>query len=235
MRSSAPAATSAAAIAAPCPSASGASCAAGASSTWWLDRTRHPDIAARRARHRRSRPDAAGRPRSSPTLEAMFDGGTYRPAPLDDAERRALRQMEGHSLPHPEQPDWVRLNVQEWVAPHLQRGLRRGVGPRDRRARDAAAGRPARQSPQGDGRGGAARRCTREGIETEPMRYARRRPAPEAPPVGRRGQGLPGRAGRDPGRGLAARRRRWSTPSPACRSPTTAPAPAARRWRSPPA
>ena len=50
----------------------------------------------------------------------MFDGGRYRPAPLDEAELRALRQMEGHSLPHPEQPDWVRLNVQEWVAPHLK-------------------------------------------------------------------------------------------------------------------
>ena len=53
-------------------------------------------------------------------IEALFDGGRYRPAALDDAERRVLRQFEGHSLPHPEQPDWVRLNVQEWVAPHLK-------------------------------------------------------------------------------------------------------------------
>ena len=51
---------------------------------------------------------------------ALFDGGRYRPAPLADSEVRALRQMEGHSLSHPEQPDWVRLNVQEWVAPHLK-------------------------------------------------------------------------------------------------------------------
>ena len=28
--------------------------------------------------------------------------------------------MEGHSLPHPKQPDWVRLNVQEWLVPHLK-------------------------------------------------------------------------------------------------------------------
>ena len=53
-------------------------------------------------------------------VAAMFDGGTYRPAPFDEQEYRALRQLDGHSLPHPEQPDWVRLNVQEWVMPHLQ-------------------------------------------------------------------------------------------------------------------
>src|SRR4029453_8766242 len=53
-------------------------------------------------------------------LLALFDGGRYRPRPRDAREVRALRQMEGHSLAHPEQPDWVRLNVQEWVAPHLK-------------------------------------------------------------------------------------------------------------------
>ena len=84
---------------------------------WWLDRTRHPDRSPRAI-------VAADLMLQDglklAELEVMFDGGRYRPAPLDDAERRALRQMEGHSLPHPEQPDWVRLNVQEWVAPHLR-------------------------------------------------------------------------------------------------------------------
>jgi 16S rRNA (cytosine967-C5)-methyltransferase len=53
-------------------------------------------------------------------LESLYDGGRYRPAPLGEEEHAILRQLEGHSLPHPEQPDWVRLNVQEWVAPHLE-------------------------------------------------------------------------------------------------------------------
>src|SRR5437762_9041873 len=89
--------------------------------SWWLERTRHPAL------------DAGSSARGIVAAElllveslaladvaAMFDGGRYRPAPLDESEIRALRQMEGHSLPHPEQPDWVRLNVQEWVAPHLK-------------------------------------------------------------------------------------------------------------------
>ena len=194
--------------------------------------TRHPDRGG--ARHRRRRPDAAVEASPCEQLEAMFDGGRYRPAPLDDGERRALRQMEGHSLPHPEQPDWVRLNVQEWVAPHLQEAYGEAWG------REIAA---LETPPPVDLRVNRLKATVeearaalhREGIETEPMRYAPRRPAAEAPAVGRDGPGLPGRPGRDPGRGLAARGRRWSTPSPACRSPTIAPAPAARRWRSPPA
>ena len=165
----------------------------------------------------------------------MFDGGRYRPAPLDDGERRALRQMEGHSLPHPEQPDWVRLNVQEWVAPHLQEAYGEAWGREIAALENAAAGRPARQPPQGHRRAEARAALQREGIDTEPMRYAanglrlKRRLSVVA------GEAFQRRPGRNPGRGLAARRRAWSTPSPACRSPTTAPAPAARRWPSPPA
>ena len=79
--------------------------------------------------------------------------------------------MEGHSLPHPEQPDWVRLNVQEWVAPHLQEAYGEAWGreiaaletppPVDLRVnRLKATVEEARAALQ------------REGIETEPMRYA---------------------------------------------------------------
>ncbi len=42
--------------------------------------------------------------RSLAEVEALFDGGSYRPSRLDEAEARALRQMEGHSLPHPSSP-----------------------------------------------------------------------------------------------------------------------------------
>ena len=84
---------------------------------WWVERTNHPELSARAI-------VAADlmvvEKLDLGQLETTFDGGRYRPAPLHDVELRALRQMEGHSLSHPEQPDWVRLNVQEWIAPHLQ-------------------------------------------------------------------------------------------------------------------
>src|SRR5438034_10775308 len=109
--------------------------------------------------------------RANLDLEAMFDGGRYRPDPLDEAEVRALRQMEGHSLPHPEQPDWVRLNVQEWVAPHLKEAYGEAWG------REIAA---LENPPPVDLRVNrlkvsleeAQAALKREGIETEPMRYA---------------------------------------------------------------
>ncbi len=136
---------------------------------WWLDRTRHPDRSAR-AIVEADLMLQDGAPLAD--LEAMFDGGRYRPAPLDDAERRALRQMEGHSLPHPEQPDWVRLNVQEWVAPHLREAYGEAWG------REIAA---LETPPPVDLRVNRLKATVeearaalhREGIDTEPMRYAR--------------------------------------------------------------
>jgi 16S rRNA (cytosine967-C5)-methyltransferase len=135
---------------------------------WWLDRTRHPDRSARAIVEADLMLQDGLR---LPDLEAMFDGGRYRPAPLDDAERRALRLMEGHSLPHPEQPDWVRLNVQEWVAPHLREAYGEAWGreiaalemppPVDLRVnRIKATPEQARRALHG------------EGIDTEPMRFA---------------------------------------------------------------
>ena len=142
----------------------------------------------------------------------MFDGGTLPAGAARRGELRALRQMEGHSLPHPEQPDWVRLNVQEWVAPHLKEAYGEAWGreiaaletppPVDLRVnRLKATVEEARAALQ------------REGIDTEPMRYAPERAAPQAPPVGGGGRGLPERPYRNPGRGLAARRRPGRCPA----------------------
>jgi 16S rRNA (cytosine967-C5)-methyltransferase len=140
---------------------------------WWLKRTGHP-AAEDRSALARGIVSADLMLVDGLTLadaEAMFDGGRYRPHPLDDNERRALRQMERHSLPHPEQPDWVRLNVQEWVAPHLKEAYGEAWGreiaaletppPVDLRVnRLKATVEEAREA------------LRREGIETEPMRYA---------------------------------------------------------------
>jgi 16S rRNA (cytosine967-C5)-methyltransferase len=104
-------------------------------------------------------------------LEAMFDGGTYRPSRLDEAEVRALRQMEGHSLPHPEQPDWVRLNIQEWVAPHFKEAYGEGWG-REIAALDTPPPVDLRVNRLKVTMEEAREALARDGIETEPMRYA---------------------------------------------------------------
>ena len=135
---------------------------------WWLDRIGHPRrdgralVAADLILH-----DGM----SFADVAAMFDGGTYRPAPLDEQEHRALRQLDGHSLPHPEQPDYVRLNVQEWVKPHLQEAYGTAWG------REVAA---LETPPPVDLRVNlikatveqAQQALKREGIETERMKYA---------------------------------------------------------------
>ncbi|MBS0521909.1 MAG: RsmB/NOP family class I SAM-dependent RNA methyltransferase, partial [Proteobacteria bacterium] len=78
---------------------------------------------------------------------------------------------EGHSLPHPEQPDWVRLNVQEWVVPHLREAYGDAWG------REIAA---IETPPPVDLRVNrlkatleeAEKALKREGVETERMRFA---------------------------------------------------------------
>jgi 16S rRNA (cytosine967-C5)-methyltransferase len=135
---------------------------------WWLDRTRHPD---RSARAIVAADLILHEGLALEQVVAMFDGGRYRPAPLDELEHRALRQMDGHSLPHPQQPDWVRLNVQEWVAPHLQEAYGDAWG------REIAA---LEMPPPVDLRVNRLKATVeearaalhREGIETEPMRYS---------------------------------------------------------------
>ena len=136
--------------------------------TWWLDRTRHP--------HRAARAIVAAdliltEGMALADVGAMFDGGRYRPAPLDEGEISALRQMEGHSLPHPQQPDWVRLNVQEWVAPHLREAYGDAWG-REIAALDTPPPVDLRVNRLKATVDQARAALAREGIETEPMRYA---------------------------------------------------------------
>lgn len=135
---------------------------------WWLDRTRHPD---RSARAIVAADLILHEGLALQQVEAMFDGGTYRPAPLDESEYRALRQMDGHSLPHPEQPDWVRLNVQEWVAPHLREAYGDAWG-REIAALEAPPPVDLRVNRLKATLEEARSALAHEGIETEPMRYS---------------------------------------------------------------
>jgi 16S rRNA (cytosine967-C5)-methyltransferase len=139
---------------------------------WWLERTRHPAL----ARGVSARAIVAAdllliEGLSLKDLLTMFDGGRYRPAPLEDAELGALRQMEGHSLPHPEQPDWVRLNVQEWLVPHLKEAYGEAWG-REIAALDTPPPVDLRVNRLKATPDEARAALKREGIETEPMRFA---------------------------------------------------------------
>ena len=136
--------------------------------TWWLERTRHPE---RGGRALVQADLVLHEGLTLEQIEQMFDGGRYRPALLDDEEARALRQMEGHSLPHPEQPDWVRLNVQQWIAPHLEEAYGAAWG-REIAALETPPPVDLRVNRLKATLAEARAELAREGVETEPMRYA---------------------------------------------------------------
>ncbi|HLI12364.1 MAG TPA: RsmB/NOP family class I SAM-dependent RNA methyltransferase [Alphaproteobacteria bacterium] len=52
-------------------------------------------------------------------IAAVFDGKPYHPASLTADERRLALAVQGHTLDHPAQPDWVRLEVPSWLLPKL--------------------------------------------------------------------------------------------------------------------
>jgi 16S rRNA (cytosine967-C5)-methyltransferase len=57
------------------------------------------------------------------TMEGVlqgFSGGQFAPAPLGGDERAVLRGLEGRSLDHPSMPAPVRLEVPDWILPHLE-------------------------------------------------------------------------------------------------------------------
>jgi 16S rRNA (cytosine967-C5)-methyltransferase len=49
-----------------------------------------------------------------------FSGGRFGPPPLTVDEATALRRIEGHTLDHPDMPEAVRLELPDWILPHLQ-------------------------------------------------------------------------------------------------------------------
>ena len=53
-------------------------------------------------------------------LEENFSGGQFAPAPLATVERDVLRPLAGRTLDHPSMSEPVRLEIPDWVFPHLQ-------------------------------------------------------------------------------------------------------------------
>ena len=48
-----------------------------------------------------------------------FSGGQFAAAPLSGAENAVLARVAGHTLDHPTMPDAVRLEIPDWLLPHL--------------------------------------------------------------------------------------------------------------------
>ena len=58
--------------------------------------------------------------RSPEDLAALFDGDRYHPPALGPEERGLAAALRDCALDHPEQPDWVRGELPEWLLPKLR-------------------------------------------------------------------------------------------------------------------
>ena len=83
---------------------------------WWLRRHGHSDDG--RARIIALLALVEGLPAAE--IAAMFDGGQYAPARIDDAERHLLARIEGQSLEQADMPDEVRWECPEWAVDPLR-------------------------------------------------------------------------------------------------------------------
>ncbi|GIL41580.1 RsmB/NOP family class I SAM-dependent RNA methyltransferase [Roseiterribacter gracilis] len=86
---------------------------------WWLGRYEHPAT----ARAVAIADQIAGEGRDADAVAGLFNGGKFAPMPLDDGERKLVRQLAGHTLDHPDMPDAVRVEVPAWAEPSLRATL----------------------------------------------------------------------------------------------------------------
>jgi 16S rRNA (cytosine967-C5)-methyltransferase len=76
---------------------------------------------------------------SADRIAGAFDGGQYRPATLDLAEKRIAKALEGQKLEDHAAPDWVRFEYPEWVGEKLKRAFGKDFEKEMRAAMDVAA------------------------------------------------------------------------------------------------
>lgn len=128
---------------------------------WWLDRVARG--LAHDGRRRVIADLALGDRPEPPVLAACFDGGRYRPVPLDSDEAALFAALNAAPLDHADQPDHVRAEVPEALWPALE-ALDR--------AELQALNRPApvdlRVNTLKTGRGAARAALAEKGIATQP-------------------------------------------------------------------
>ncbi len=82
---------------------------------WWLDRIGEPPTPRLLV--------AASLLLEGWTLDGVkqsFSGGQFGPTHLSAGEAATLKRLEGHTPSHPDMPEAVRLEVPDWVLPHLR-------------------------------------------------------------------------------------------------------------------
>lgn len=81
---------------------------------WWLERAGHPEASPRAF--------AIALLSLSPDVDVLplFDGEGYGPSKLTPGEEALSRLLSGSGLDHPEQPAWVRDEVEPWLHARLQ-------------------------------------------------------------------------------------------------------------------
>jgi 16S rRNA (cytosine967-C5)-methyltransferase len=129
---------------------------------WWLQRARHGGEVSPRIRV-----FADGVLNDGLVVERMektIDAGRYRPASLTEAERATLKRLEGHTLDHPAQSRATRLNIPDWIEPHLDVAFGAGFE-REVAALAAPAHVDLRVNPLKADRAQARAALAREGIE----------------------------------------------------------------------
>jgi 16S rRNA (cytosine967-C5)-methyltransferase len=100
-------------------------------------------------------------------IAALFDGGTYHPAPLTEAERALAEALAGEALVHAEQPLETRAECPAWLLPEFAEAFGdrveaelagfMGAAPLDLRVNALKGGRESARTA-----------LAQEGIETEP-------------------------------------------------------------------
>jgi len=106
-----------------------------------------------------------GTPREA--VEALCSGGQYAPPELSPEEFKALGQLAGRTLNHPDMPEAVRLECPEWAEAKLRERLGTHFS-REMEALLESAPLDLRVNPVKTGRDEAIKILAGEGIEAEP-------------------------------------------------------------------
>ncbi len=155
---------------------------------WWLNRYEHPAT----ARALALADQIAGEGRDADAVAGLFNGGKFAPMPLDDGERRLVRQLAGHTLDHPDMPEAVRVEVPGLggakPASNTRRAFRNRSGGADPGRLDRSARQPAEDDARSSPRATHRRRNRRRADQVVAGRPACRRPSVDhgAPALSRR-------------------------------------------------
>jgi 16S rRNA (cytosine967-C5)-methyltransferase len=84
---------------------------------WWLDK----NSAASNPRTHLVAYLALKEGKPAKDIAALFSGGKFASAQLDDAERKLVKALETHTIEHPEMSDAIKAECPAWAAPILQK------------------------------------------------------------------------------------------------------------------